>query len=278
MDNETEQPTEEAVAGEAVVEDPSVHTVVDEHAAEAHSPMEQFELNELLPINVGGLDLSFTNSALWMLIAVGAIALLFISATRSQRLVPTRMQALAEMLYGVVANMVRDNVGHEGRRYFPFILTLFLFVLFGNLLGLIPYSFAYTSHLAVTFTMAAVIFVAVTVIGIVRHGAHFGRLFFPEGAPLWTAVILVPIELVSYLSRPISLSVRLFANMTVGHVLLKVIAGFVVGLGAFAVVPGVVPFAGLVAITLLEFLVAIIQAYVFAILACIYLHDAIHLH
>jgi F-type H+-transporting ATPase subunit a len=278
MDNETEHPTEEAVAGEAVVEDPSVHTVVDEHAAEAHSPMEQFELNELLPINVGGLDLSFTNSALWMLIAVGAIALLFISATRSQRLVPTRMQALAEMLYGVVANMVRDNVGHEGRRYFPFILTLFLFVLFGNLLGLIPYSFAYTSHLAVTFTMAAVIFVAVTVIGIVRHGAHFGRLFFPEGAPLWTAVILVPIELVSYLSRPISLSVRLFANMTVGHVLLKVIAGFVVGLGAFAVVPGVVPFAGLVAITLLEFLVAIIQAYVFAILACIYLHDAIHLH
>ncbi|MGF1627024.1 MAG: F0F1 ATP synthase subunit A [Alphaproteobacteria bacterium] len=260
--------------------DSSVHTVVNGDAdhAEAHGPLEQFEIKPLIDINVGGLDISFTNSSLWMAIAVAVISLLFFYATRSQRLVPTRLQAMTEMLYGVVANMVRDNVGHEGRRYFPFIFTLFMFVLFGNLLGLIPYSFTYTSHIAVTFTMAAFVFVAVTIIGIVRHGAGFGRLFFPEGAPLWTAVILIPIELISYLSRPISLSVRLFANMTVGHVLLKVIAGFVVGLGAFAVVPGVLPFAALVAITLLELLVAVIQAYVFAILACIYLHDAIHLH
>lgn len=275
-----EEGTASEIAAEAIIEeDPSIHTVVDgEVHAEAHGPLEQFEIKPLIDINVGGIDLSFTNSALWMLIAVGVISLLFIYATRTQRLVPTRLQAFTEMLYGVVANMVRDNVGHEGRRYFPFIFTLFMFVLFGNLLGLIPYSFTYTSHIAVTFALAIFIFVGVTIIGIARHGVHFGRLFFPEGAPLWTAVILIPIELVSYLSRPISLSVRLFANMTVGHVLLKVIAGFVIGLGAFAVVPGVVPFAALVAITLLELLVAVIQAYVFAILACIYLHDAIHLH
>lgn len=287
MDQETEQAHDEAAAGadhaaEAIGNggDGAVHTVIDGEAAHAagHSPMEQFAIKPYVDIDVGGLDLSFTNSALWMAIAVALATAFFFYATRTQRLVPTRLQAAAEMLYGVVANMVRDNVGNEGRRYFPFIFTLFIFVLFGNLLGLVPYSFTYTSHIAVTFALAAFIFISVTIIGIVRHGAGFGRLFFPHGAPLWTAVILIPIELVSYLSRPISLSVRLFANMTVGHVLLKVIGGFVVGLGAFAVVPGALPFVMLIAITLLELLVAVIQAYVFAILACIYLHDAIHLH
>lgn len=240
----------------------------------AADPLQQFQIQRIVPIEVAGIDISFTNSSLWMVIAVVA-ATAFLSLTMRHRgTIPTRGQMIAELMYGVVANMVRDNVGSGGKPYFPFIFTLFMFVLFGNLLGMIPGSFTFTSHIAVTFAMAAIIFVAVTVIGIAKHGFQFLTLFFPHGAPLWTAVILVPIELVSYLSRPISLSVRLFANMTVGHVILKVIGGFVVALG----VAGILPLAGLVAITALEFMIAVIQAYVFAILSCIYLHDALHLH
>lgn len=237
-------------------------------------PLHQFEIHPIIPIEVGGLDLSFTNSSLWMVIASCVVTLLLTLSMRGRALVPGRMQSIAEMLYQVVANMLRENVGNEGRRYFPFIFTLFMFLLFGNLLGLIPGSFTYTSHIIVNFALAAVIFIAVTVIGIVRHGPRFLRLFFPEGAPLWTAVILVPIELVSYLSRPVSLSVRLFANMLVGHSLMKVMAGFIILLGVF----GIAPLAVLVGIIALEILVAILQAYVFTILTCIYLHDAIHLH
>lgn len=240
----------------------------------AVDPLHQFEIHPILSIKVGGIDLSFTNSALWMAIAAIVAVLLLTIAMRNRALVPGRMQNIAEMLYEMIANMLRDNVGPEGRRYFPFVFTLFIFILFGNLLGMLPGSFTFTSHLVVTFTLAGAIFIAVTVIGIALHGAHFLRLFFPEGAPLWTAVILVPVELVSYLSRPVSLSVRLFANMMVGHTLLKVMGGFVVMLG-FA---GILPLALLVGITALEFLVAVLQAYVFTILTCIYLHDAIHLH
>lgn len=242
------------------------------------SPLHQFEITPIIPIEVAGTDLSFTNSALFMVIASGLVAAFLIWSMRKSTLVPGRFQSMAELSYEMVAGMVRDNVGDEGRGYFPFVFTLFMFVLFGNLLGLIPGGFTFTSHIAVTFTMAAIIFLAVTVIGIYRHGFHFLRLFFPEGAPWWTAPILVPIELVSYLSRPISLSVRLFANMTVGHVLLKVIAGFVISLGSIFFLLGIFPLVALVGITVLEFLVAAIQAYVFAILTCIYLHDAIHLH
>jgi F-type H+-transporting ATPase subunit a len=240
----------------------------------AVDPLHQFEIQPILSIQVGGLDLSFTNSALWMVITALAATLLLTLSMSNRALVPGRMQNIAEMLYELVANMLRDNVGPEGRRYFPFVFTLFIFILLGNLLGMVPGAFTFTSHLVVTFAMAAVIFIAVTVIGIALHGAHFLRLFFPEGAPLWTAVILVPVELVSYLSRPVSLSVRLFANMMVGHTLLKVMGGFVVMLG----MAGVLPLALLVGITALEFLVAVLQAYVFTILTCIYLHDAIHLH
>lgn len=242
------------------------------------SPLHQFEITPIIPIEVAGTDLSFTNSALFMVIASALVAAFLIWGMRKSTLVPGRFQSMAELSYEMVAGMVRDNVGDEGRGYFPFVFTLFMFVLFGNFLGLIPGGFTFTSHIAVTFTMAAIIFLAVTVIGIYRHGFHFLRLFFPEGAPWWTAPILVPIELVSYLSRPISLSVRLFANMTVGHVLLKVIAGFVISLGSIFFLLGAFPLLALVGITLLEFLVAAIQAYVFAILTCIYLHDAIHLH
>ncbi|MEQ9814146.1 MAG: F0F1 ATP synthase subunit A [Azospirillaceae bacterium] len=238
------------------------------------SPIEQFEIHPILPIEVGGVDLSFTNSSLWMVIAVVLSTLVLSIGIRGRALVPNRMQSLAEMLYEIVANMIRDNVGRDGRRYFPFIFTLFIFVLFANLLGMIPIAFTVTSHLIVTFTLAAVVFVAVTILGFARHGLGYLRMFFPHGAPLWTAVILVPVELVSYLSRPISLSVRLFANMTVGHVLLKVIAGFVVALG----VAGIFPLGFLVALTALELFIAVLQAYVFTILTCIYLHDALHMH
>ena len=228
----------------------------------------------MLDINIAGFDVSFTNSALWMVIASAVAYGLMRLGMREPELVPGRLQNVAEMLYGTVAGMIRDNVGDEGKKYFPVVFTLFMFVLFGNVLGMIPGSFTFTSHLIVTFTMAAVIFVVVTFIGIMRHGTHFLRLFFPEGAPAWTAVILVPIELVSYLSRPVSLSVRLFANMMVGHTLLKVLGGFAILMGA----AGVLPIALLVGMTALEFLVAALQAYVFTILTCIYLHDAIHLH
>ena len=177
-------------------------------------------------------------------------------------------------MYEFVANMIRENVGTEGRKYFPFIFTLFMFVLFGNVMGLVPYAFTYTSHIIVNFALAGFIFVAVTIIGFICHGTHYLRMFFPHGAPLLTAPILVPIELISYFSRPFSLAVRLFANMTVGHIMLKVMAGFVVALGVL----GVVPLVFLGGIYVLEMGIALLQAYVFTILSCIYLHDAIHMH
>ncbi len=244
------------------------------HDDGAHSPLDQFRIEEIVPIDVFGVNLSFTNSALWMLISVVSITLFFLLSSRKAAMIPGYFQLIGEMIFNTIVAMVRDNVGSEGKTYFPFILSLFMFILFGNLLGLLPHSFTFTSHIIVNFFISALIFLTVTVIGIAKHKANFLRIFLPEGTPIFLAPVLIPIELLSYLSRPISLSVRLFANMVVGHVLLKVIAGFVVIMGVF----GVVPFLGLIAITALEFLVAFIQAYVFAILTCIYLHDALHLH
>ncbi len=240
------------------------------------APLEQFAIHDITgPLfTIGKYPIAVTNSAVFMLGAVAISSVLLLAGSGKAAMVPGRIQALAEIFYEFIGNMVRDNVGSAGRKYFPFIFSLFIFTLFGNILGLVPYGFTFTSHIAVTFFMAAVIFLAVTLIGLFKHGLHFFSLFFPHGAPLFTAPILIPIELVSYLSRPISLSVRLFANMTVGHVLLKVLAGFVVALGIF----GAVPLAVLVAITALELLVAVLQAYIFTILSCIYLNDALHLH
>ncbi|MBF0324767.1 F0F1 ATP synthase subunit A [Magnetospirillum moscoviense] len=242
------------------------------------NPIEQFKIKPIIPLEVAGVDVSFTNSAVMMVISVVLITAFLTLSVRSRALVPGRWQALAEVFYEFIAGMLKDNVGQEGRKYFPFIFTLFMFVLFGNLLGMIPGAFTYTSHVIVTFGMAIVVFIGVTIIGFARHGTHFLRMFFPEGAPIATAIILVPIEVISYFSRPFSLAVRLFANMTVGHIILKVLGGFVVSLGAFYVIPGIVPFAFLGAITVLEFGIALLQAYVFTILSCIYLHDAIHMH
>lgn len=242
------------------------------------SPLDQFTIKPIVPLSLGKLDISYTNSALMMTLAVAAIAVLLVVSVRRRDLVPGRLQSIAELSYEFIAGMVRENVGDEGRKYFPFIFSIFMFVLFGNLLGLIPGAFTFTSHIAVTFALALVIFLGVTIIGLTRHGTHFFSLFFPHGAPIAAAPILIPIEVISYLSRPISLSVRLFANMTVGHIILKIFAGFVVSLGTFFVLPGIVPMGMLVGLTALEFFVAFLQAYIFTILSCIYLNDAIHLH
>jgi F-type H+-transporting ATPase subunit a len=246
-----------------------------EHGGGAHNPLEQFQIKRLIPIHIGDLDLSFTNSALFMLIAVALITLFLTYAMRSRALIPGRLQSMAELSYEFVANMIRENVGSEGRRYFPFIFTLFMFILFGNVLGMFPFTFTYTSHIIVTFALAAVVFIGVTVIGFVRHGATFLKLFVPSGVPPFLLPLLVVIEILSYLTRPISLSVRLFANMMAGHTMLKVFGGFVVALG---ILGGWAPLAFVVALTGLEIGIAFLQAYVFTILTCIYLNDAINLH
>ncbi len=242
-------------------------------------PLEQFEIHPYVPIEIGGIDLSFTNSAAWMaLAAVAATAFLTLGARR-RALVPGRVQLLAEMTYEFVANMIRDNVGDAGRRYFPYIFTLFMFILFGNMLGLIPGSFTFTSHIIVTAALAVAVIVAVTGVGIAKHGMHFFSFFVPKGVPAPMLLMMVPIEIISYLSRPVSLSIRLFANMMAGHTMIKVFAGFVVPLGAATLgLGGLAPIAMNVALTGFELLVAFLQAYVFTVLTCLYLNDALHLH
>ncbi|MEQ8227895.1 MAG: F0F1 ATP synthase subunit A [Rhodospirillales bacterium] len=242
--------------------------------AENHSPLAQFEIKTLVPLKIGNLDASFTNSSLFMVATVVVVSAFLILGMRRNALVPGRWQSIAELSYVFIANLVKDTVGSEGRNYFPFIFTVFMFVLFGNLLGMIPYSFTFTSHIVVTFTMAAVIFVGVTLIALAKHKMHFFSFFMPPGVPLLMAPLLIPIEVISYLSRPISLSVRLFANMLAGHTLLKVFAGFIVSLGVF----GVAPWLFVVALTGLEIVIAFLQAFVFTILTCLYLNDALHLH
>ncbi len=240
----------------------------------AQSPVEQFRIERLLPIHLGGVDISFTNSAAVMLAAALLAAALFVLAMRNRALVPGRWQSVAEILYQGGAGMLRDTVGAEGRKYFPFVFTLFMFLLFGNLIGLIPYTFTFTSHIIVTAALAVFVFIGVTVIGFAKHGLHYLKLFLPEGTPIFVAPLLVVIEILSYLSRPFSLAMRLAINMLVGHVLLQLLAGFVIALGVF----GIVPIAFMGGIFLLELLVAVLQAYVFTILSCIYLNDAIHMH
>ena len=241
---------------------------------EAHNPLEQFIIQTWIPIKIGNLDASFTNSSAFMLLGVVCASALMVLAVRPRAGVPGRWQLIAELSYQFIAKMVADNIGKEGRSYFPLIFSIFIFVLFGNLLGMIPYSFTFTSHIAVTLTMALLIFIMVTLIAFFKHGMKFFSFFLPEGVPIILAPLMIAIEVISYFTRPFSLSVRLFANMMAGHTLLKVIGGFVVPLGIF----GFVPVAGLVAVMGLEFLIAFLQAYIFTILTCIYINDAIHLH
>jgi len=237
------------------------------------SPLEQFEISPIVPIQLGSVDVSFTNSSLWMVITVVVAGGTLAIAAGRGAMVPGRLQSIGELLYEFIAGLIKETIGAEGRKYFPIIFTIFVFVLTGNLLGMVPYSFTFTSHIIVTFAMAIVIFIAVTILGFARHGTHFFAFFVPPGTPL-IMYPMIPIEILSYLSRPISLAVRLFANMMAGHILLKVIAGFVAAMGVF----GILPLALVVALTGLEIIIAFLQAYVFTILTCLYINDSIKLH
>lgn len=241
--------------------------------------LHQFELKTALG-PIGG-SVNFTQSNVMMLIGAALTLALLYFGMRRRAVVPGRMQSLAELAYTGIMSMATGTIGPEGKRFFPFIFTLFAFVLMGNVLGLLPYQFTYTSHIAVTFGLALVVIVLVTAVALYIHGTHFFSYFFPEGAPKVLAPLIIPVEIISYLSRPVSLSIRLFANMVAGHVMLDVFATFVVLMGGAGLVGGIAaifPMALNVLLMGFEFLVAFLQAYVFAILTCIYLHDAVHLH
>lgn len=240
-------------------------------------PIHQFALTDIISFGDGGI--SFSNSSLFMVLTVGVICLYLLLSTTGRSIVPTRAQALSEMLYEFVANMVRDSAGTEGMKFFPFVFSLFMFVLVANLFGMFPFFFTVTSHIIVTFALAILVFLTVIIYGFWRNGPKFLKLFVPAGVPSYVLPIVVPIEVVSFLSRPISLSVRLFANILAGHITLKVFAGFIVTLGSLGFLGwlgALLPLAMTVAITALEFLVAALQAYVFAVLTSMYINDAIH--
>jgi F-type H+-transporting ATPase subunit a len=242
-------------------------------------PLHQFVVQPLIPLNIGGLDASFTNASLWMVVTVVAVTLFTTLGMRSGAMVPGRMQSVVESFYTFISDMVRDNAGADAMRFFPFIFTLFMFIFFANMIGMFPYAFTVTSHIAVTFALAIVVFLGVTVTGFILHGPRFLKLFVPTGVPLVVLPIVVAIEVISYFSRPISHSVRLFASMLAGHIMLKVFAGFVLTfltMGAIGFVGLILPLFMIVALTALEFLVAALQAYVFTILTCMYLRDALH--
>ena len=244
----------------------------------AIDPIHQFEIQNIVSIKMFGMDLSFTNASLFMVIILAAVWFLMVYGTRNRELVPGKLQSAAEMSYEFVANTIRGTAGNDGMRFFPFVFSLFMFVLFANLIGLIPYSFTVTSQIVVTFAFAALVILTVILYGIYKHGLHWFRLFVPSGVSPVMLPFLVMIEVISFVSRPISLSVRLFANMLAGHITLKVFGGFVTMLlasGAWAALAPL-PLAGVVAISALELLVAVLQAYVFTILTCVYLNDAIH--
>lgn len=240
-------------------------------------PIHQFAITDIISFGEDGF--SFSNSSLFMVLTVGAICLYLLLSTTGRSIVPSRAQALSEMLYEFVANMVRDSAGKEGMKFFPFVFSLFMFVLVANLFGMFPFFFTVTSHIIVTFALAILVFLTVIVYGFWRNGPKFLKLFVPAGVPAYVLPIVVPIEIVSFLSRPISLSVRLFANILAGHITLKVFAGFIVTLGSLGFlgwIGAILPLIMTVAITALEFLVAVLQAYVFAVLTSMYINDAIH--
>jgi F-type H+-transporting ATPase subunit a len=245
----------------------------------ANDPIHQFQISKLLPLEIGGYDLSFTNSSLFMVATVAAATGFLVWATSNRSLVPSRAQSVAEMSYEFVANTLRDAAGTSGMKFFPLVFSLFMFVLVANLFGMFPYFFTVTSHIIVTFALSMLVIGLVLVYGFYKHGLKFLGLFVPDGVPGVLMPLVVAIEVISFLSRPISLSVRLFANMLAGHITLKVFAGFVTSLsalGAVGIGGAILPLAMTVALTGLEFLVAFLQAYVFAVLTCMYLNDALH--
>ena len=244
-----------------------------------YDPIHQFHIEKLIPIEIGGVDFSFTNSALFMALTVVCASTFLILSTRGRGLVPSRWQSAAEMTYEFVAQTLRESAGTQGMRFFPFVFTLFMFILVANLLGLFPYFFTVTSHIVITAAMALTVILTVVVVGFWKHKLHFLKLFVPSGVPAAILPFIVVIEVLSFLSRPLSLSIRLFANMLAGHITLKVFAGFVTALGSLGVLGvfgAVLPLLATIALTALEFLVAALQAYVFAILTSLYLNDALH--
>ena len=257
----------------------------------AAGPIEQFNVNKLMEFTVGGVDLSFTNASAYMVLgSVLVIALFWVGSSKAQ-IVPTRLQSIAEIGYGFIADMVRGAAGEEGLKFFPFVFTLFFFILAANLIGMVPYAFTTTSHIVVTGALALLVILIVLVYGLWKNGLGFFKLFAPSGAPLPIYFVLVPIEIISFLSRPLTLALRLFANMLAGHIMLKLFAGFAAGLLGMAIANndgggflsslglgsvGALSFIMTVALNALEFLVAGLQAYIFAILTCVYLNDAIH--
>ena len=249
-------------------------------AAAAADPIHQFEIHNLVPLlKFGAHDIHLTNSAIFMMVSVVLTALLLLGTTTGRRLVPTRMQSMAELTYELVANTLRNTTGEEGMKFFPLVFSLFMFILFSNVVGIIPYTFTVTSHIIITVSFALLVFLTVVIYGFWRNGAKFLKLFVPSGIPIYILPLVTFIEIMSFLSRPVSHSVRLFANMLAGHITLKVFGGFVTMLGALGVagwLGAILPLGLTVALTALELLVAFLQAYVFAILTCIYLNDAIH--
>jgi F-type H+-transporting ATPase subunit a len=249
----------------------------EEHSEthEKHSPLDQFKIKEIYPIHVGNVNLSFTNSALYMLIATALIILFMLKATSRKLLIPSRAQMIAESIYQFINNLIEGSIGHEGKKFFPLIFSIFTFILLCNCLGMTPYSFTATSQVAVTLSLAIMCFFIITIYAIIRNGfGGFIHMFLPSGVPIWMAPIIFVIELFSFLIRPITLSVRLFANMVAGHVLLKVIAGFIISLGAL----GALPFLFSIVMTGFELFVAVLQAYIFSVLVCAYLSETMKAH
>lgn len=245
----------------------------------ALDPISQFNVRKWIDLRFGGVDISFTNASGFMLLGVILVIAFFGIAARRGELVPSRLQSAAEMGFGFIADMVRSSSGEEGLKFFPFVFTLFFFILFANLIGMVPYAFTTTSHIIVTGALAMSVIVTVVVVGLARNGLGFFKLFAPSGAPWYIYIILTPIEIISFLARPLTLALRLFANMLAGHIMLKLFAGFavaLVGAGTIYLPVALLAFGMGVALNALEFLVAGLQAYVFAILTCVYLNDALH--
>lgn len=241
----------------------------------AHSPLDQFRVKEIVNLQIFGYDTSITNSSLFMLLVGVFIVFYFMLAFRGKGLVPSRFQLSGELVYGMITGMLDQNVGAKGKKFVPLIFTLFMFILTCNLFGMIPYGFTVTSHISITFALAMMVFLLVTLFGIYLHGFHFFSLFLPAGTPWWLAPLMVVIELFAYLARPVSLSLRLAANMVAGHVLLKVMAGFVVSMAIYL---KILPIPFIVVLIGFELFVAALQAYIFTILSCVYLNDALNLH
>jgi len=240
-----------------------------------HSPLAQFQIKKLVDLNLFGVDISVTNSSMLMLLIGSLIISYLLIAVRKEAVIPSRLQMSAESLYSMITNMLDQNIGQKGRVFSPLIFTLFLFILLCNLFGMIPYSFTVTSHISITFALAILVFCTMLVVGFVKHGLKFFSVLLPDGVPLWLAPLMIMIELFTYLARPVSLSLRLGANMVAGHILLKVIAGFAVSLVVFF---KWLPLPLIVVLIGFEFFVAVLQAYIFTILSCVYLNDAVNLH